>query len=305
MKNSIAIIIPNYNSAETTKKLLKALKNQGDFFDIVVVDDQSTDMSFSELRMVDNIILLKNKKNMGCGSALNTGIDYCLDSGYEYLILTDNDAMPKSKNLVRKLIEQIQKKSNYGFIVPKNIDKNTNQGGEICGWMFHFFTISTKLIKKIGKIDPNYFIQIEDLDYSRRICMKNLRGFQIYETYSHPDKPSTWVSPNFIYYTIRNSLYFNKKFNKGIRKIIEERKIMIKCGVISAFSKINNLNLEIPVSAAISDYKSGNMGKNLKKFDKDYINMEEKFINPRSLYLRNYPSNRIKYVLMVAKYLIK
>lgn len=305
MKNNLAIIIPNYNSFEITSILLKALSKQGNFFDIVVVDDCSSDDSYSRLKKIKNITLLKNKKNMGCGSALNTGIDYCLGRGYLYLILTDNDAVPLSKNLIKKLVEKLVEDNRRGFIVPKNKNNVNQQGGEIGGWMFHFFTVSSKLIRKIGKIDSNYFIQIEDLDYSYRIGLAGFKGFQINESYTHPDKPITWISPNFIYYTIRNSLYFNKKFNRGFTRFLEEKKILVKCAAISAFSKINNLNLDAPIDLGISDYRESKMGKNTNQFDKKYFEINKSFSSPKELYLSEYNSNKLKYFLKIILYLLK
>jgi GT2 family glycosyltransferase len=167
--------------------------------------------------------------------------------------------------------------------------------------MFHFFAIPCKVIKKVGKIDENYFIQIEDSDYSRRITKAGFDAFQIKEKYSHPDKPSSWIYPNFVYYTIRNSLYYNEKHTRGIKKIYNEIKIRAKAGIISAFSEITNLNLQEPIVLAINDYKQKKMGRNHYNFNKIEKQEFDQYLSPKELYLSKWEENKAFYVKEIIK----
>ena len=75
---TISIIIPVYNQAKWVQRCIRSLLNQNfkrDKYEIIIIDDASTDNSLSMLKKFDNeIILIKHKNNLGLPSALNTGI---------------------------------------------------------------------------------------------------------------------------------------------------------------------------------------------------------------------------------------
>lgn len=305
-KNKVIIIIPNYNSWGLTKKNIILLKKQGSFFDILVIDDNSKDNSFISLKKIKGIKLLKNKTNIGCGESLNRGIEYSLKKKYDFLILTDNDAFPVNKNLIKNLILKLKENSSLGFVVPTNLkDKKSKKEGFIEGWMFHFFTIKREVIEKIGGIDKNYFLQVEDLDYSTRILKRGYKGFQIKELYFHADKKESWVNPNFIYYTIRNSFYYNKKFNKGTKKIRESLKLKLKVGVINAFSRVNNLDLKKATYFAREDFIKKNMGKCKHIFQVRKFKIGKNYLSPRELYLSSFNEKKQVYLFELIRVFFK
>ena len=71
-----SIVIPLYNKASCIKKTLESiLKQHYDNFEIIVVDDGSTDDSLQEARaVVDPRIKIVSKSNGGVSSARNRGI---------------------------------------------------------------------------------------------------------------------------------------------------------------------------------------------------------------------------------------
>ena len=78
-KNSISIILPNYNGEHLLKTYLPftlaAINNAGVLFEVIVVDDASTDQSVSFIQNnYPEIILISNLQNKGFSHTCNTGI---------------------------------------------------------------------------------------------------------------------------------------------------------------------------------------------------------------------------------------
>ncbi|WP_368217647.1 glycosyltransferase [Blautia obeum] len=115
MSNEIvlSIIIPVYNTAEYIVECLDSIgDNYRDFFEIILVNDGSTDNSLS---VIDNYlkkdnynIKLINQTNKGLSAARNIGI--CKSIG-KYLMFLDSDDSLK-QNTMTVIIEAIQKKEN-------------------------------------------------------------------------------------------------------------------------------------------------------------------------------------------------
>jgi glycosyltransferase involved in cell wall biosynthesis len=73
-----SIIIPVYNRLELLKTALKSINNQNfKSYEIIVIDDGSTDDLFESLHIADfdNLVLIKNFKNKGASGARNSGIE--------------------------------------------------------------------------------------------------------------------------------------------------------------------------------------------------------------------------------------
>lgn len=88
----LSVIVPVYNEQETVATILKKLVKQKDVFEVIVVDDGSTDRSVKEIKKVKSPkIKLFSKENGGKGTAFRYGLakatgDYVLiqDADLEY-----------------------------------------------------------------------------------------------------------------------------------------------------------------------------------------------------------------------------
>lgn len=199
MKYKLSIIIPTWNTAEITLKCIKSINH---FFqnryEIIVVDNGSTDNTEQLLSKMNNIKYIKNNKNLGFSKANNIGAQTA--SG-DYLLFLNSD-MEIIDNSLEKMLEYIENNQQIGIIGPKflNIDKSpqasvfpnqniTNAFKEF--WLnkktYSKYIPSTKkplsvenisggallikknLFNKIGKWNEKYFMYFEDLDICRKI----------------------------------------------------------------------------------------------------------------------------------------
>ena len=87
----IGIIIPAYNEDENIENVLKKIHDFNNCdFDIIIIDDGSTDTT---CQIIDsyNVILLKHEKNKGNGAATITGLKYCRENNYDIVLIMDAD----------------------------------------------------------------------------------------------------------------------------------------------------------------------------------------------------------------------
>jgi GT2 family glycosyltransferase len=96
IKKSVSVIIPNYNGRQLLKEYLpyalEAIKNAGTIYEIIIVDDCSTDNSV-EMIMTDFpwATLIINPQNRGFSHACNQGIEA---AQYELIFLLNSDVKP-------------------------------------------------------------------------------------------------------------------------------------------------------------------------------------------------------------------
>lgn len=118
-----SIIVPIYNTSNTLNKCLSSILNQSyDNFEIIAVNDGSTDNSFELLKSIkDSRIKIVNQKNMGLSEARNNGVK---KSKGDYLLFVDSDDYI-SKNLLKKLNDTIENEDIIRFQM-KTINKESS-----------------------------------------------------------------------------------------------------------------------------------------------------------------------------------
>ena len=108
MKKKVAIVILNYNGLHYLRKTLPAALNQKyDDFEVVVVDNASTDGSLDFLKSFNNKIrLVVNEVNLGYSSGKNIGVDVAQG---DYIFSLDNDVLLNSDATLNYLVSEIRK----------------------------------------------------------------------------------------------------------------------------------------------------------------------------------------------------
>jgi glycosyltransferase involved in cell wall biosynthesis len=89
-KSSYLAVVPAYNEAATIVDVVRAIRNRAPDFDVLVVDDGSTD----DTRMLAEAAgarVLHHPFNLGIGGAVQSGFVYALEYGYDYMVQVDGD----------------------------------------------------------------------------------------------------------------------------------------------------------------------------------------------------------------------
>ena len=94
MNSKVSIIVPCYNSEKTISRCLESIFSSisscGSLYDfqIIVVNDGSTDKTLSAITDFNNIKIINHDKNLGLSSARNSGIK---NTDSDYIIFIDSD----------------------------------------------------------------------------------------------------------------------------------------------------------------------------------------------------------------------
>lgn len=241
--------------------------------EIVVVDNNSQDGSQEKLSKLKNISLISNSENLGFSGGMNTGIKFALEHESTHIVLLNNDTYVDRDFLLNlyeasKKADIISPKIYFapGFEFHKNRYKNSERGkviwyaggkidwqnvigvhigvDEVDSGQFNrqkeidFATgcclmIKKEVFEKIGYLDDNYFLYLEDMDFSVRA--KN-NGFKIvFEPTSviwHKNASSAGGSGSSLqdYYFTRNRLIFAFKYAKLRTKFAVLRQTLSQCG---------------------------------------------------------------------------
>jgi glycosyltransferase involved in cell wall biosynthesis len=87
---SYLAVVPAYNEAETVAGVIQSIREHAPGFDILVVDDGSTDRT-GELARSLGACVLRHPFNLGIGGAVQSGFKFALERGYDYMVQVDGD----------------------------------------------------------------------------------------------------------------------------------------------------------------------------------------------------------------------
>jgi len=100
----ISVVIPVYNEENSIKNVIDRIPNH-QRYEIILVDDGSTDKSFEKVKVIKNryIKVVKHKSNKGYGAAILTGIKYATG---DIIVTMDSDGQHNPEE-IQKLIKPI------------------------------------------------------------------------------------------------------------------------------------------------------------------------------------------------------
>jgi glycosyltransferase involved in cell wall biosynthesis len=100
------IIIPAFNESKSVGKLVRRLRRLEKTWDILVIDDGSTDDTVRQVPSDVSVVSLPF--NLGIGGAMQTGYRYASLHGYDIAIQVDGDGQHRPSE-VRHLVEELQR----------------------------------------------------------------------------------------------------------------------------------------------------------------------------------------------------
>jgi glycosyltransferase involved in cell wall biosynthesis len=90
LPGSAVAVVPAYNEAATIRGVVRSIMDALPGFDVVVVDDGSTDET-GRLAERAGAKVLRMPFNLGIGGAVQAGFVYAHDNGYDHMVQVDGD----------------------------------------------------------------------------------------------------------------------------------------------------------------------------------------------------------------------
>ncbi len=240
----VLAIIVTYNRLELLKRCIKSISHQSVPPDkIVIVNNGSNDGTFDYLSKSSFEYI--SQDNLGSAGGWHTAIDYGVKNKYEYIWLMDDDGFPE-KNALSQLLSNFSEniscissvvvdetdKSKMVFPMPVYVNigkkkfiipllktrnylklKQRYKFYEFCH-LFNGALIRTKTVKEIGNVNKDYFLYGDEVDYFNRLKLSGKIFTMMNSIHYHPPRANNRISNIWLFYTLKNSIINNYKYNK-------------------------------------------------------------------------------------------
>ena len=150
-----AVVILNYNDYETTYNMIEQIKNYKCLNHILIVDNKSTDRSYSKLKKLENkkIKVIKTDKNKGYAYGNNFGVRYIDDNYKVDNIIISNPDVIVSEDTINTLIDDLKNKNDISLIAPIIEEKgNISRGWKLPGFIEDLISNITYFHKYSNKL---------------------------------------------------------------------------------------------------------------------------------------------------------
>ncbi len=175
----LSVIIISYNTSSLTKKAINAIQKSLTVtpdidYEIIVVDNASSDDSTAVLSEMNDIQLIKNSENLGFGAANNIGIKQAQG---EDILLLNSDVIADSVNF-RHLLSYMKENKNVGELTVRvelsngKIDPASHRGFPTIWRSFCYYTKLEKIFGKIpfvNRLCGGYHLTYMDISQTHEI----------------------------------------------------------------------------------------------------------------------------------------
>ena len=236
----VSVIIPNYNGENFLRNCLKTLKNQKCEFQVIIIDNASSDNSVNYIKNnYPEFNIITNDENLGFAAAVNQGIRA---SKTDYVFLLNNDT-ELEENCISNLVRCIETDENIFAVSSKMIQfenrdlmDDAGDAYTILGWTKkvgngrspdlynkkrEVFSACAgaalyrrNILNEIGYFDENFFAYLEDVDISYRARIHGYKSIYCPEAvvYHHGSGTSGSKHNTFkVKISARNNVYLPYK----------------------------------------------------------------------------------------------
>lgn len=98
--SSFLAVVPAYNERDSIGEVVGSLHERAPLFDVIVIDDGSTDDT-AQRAAAAGADVISLPFNVGIGGAVQTGFQYALEHGYDYMAQVDGDGQHEPGELTR------------------------------------------------------------------------------------------------------------------------------------------------------------------------------------------------------------
>jgi GT2 family glycosyltransferase len=239
----VAVVVLNWNNAEDTLACLHSLCRSTVRADAIVVDNGSTDGSLQRIKdsgLAHQVV--QTGQNLGYAGGNNMGLRRALTSGYEYVVVLNNDTVV-SPGMLAQLMTHLDDLGDRAALTPRILYHGESRpwfaGGVIDrGWPRHLrpeelpaqrpTLADTEIItgcciaakasvwRQVGLFDERYFLIFEDSDWSMRARRRGVRLIVVNDAtlehrVSRSFRPGATALLGTFYY-VRNGLRFHLRW---------------------------------------------------------------------------------------------
>jgi GT2 family glycosyltransferase len=302
MTPKVIVLILSYNGKSLLQDSVSSyLKNDYDNFEVVVVDNASTDGTVQWVRQnFPSVYTLRTDKDLKYAGGFNFGMQYAFgEKEADYVLITNND-VKADKKTIEELVRVAEMDPMIGFVTGKvyyfdkpdtlqtvgfyedsvrltgghlgNREVDKGQYDEIAERLFTddiFMLVKKNVYDNVGGYDPEFEFQVEQVDWQAR---GKAKGFKIYYTPHakiwHKESMTIGKASTFkTYYDVRNTFIYRLKYKdeEYLRRYVKH---YLKFIIIKPFIK-NLIKLRFHYSFAIlnaflSAMKWGILNKKIK-----------------------------------------
>ena len=263
----VVLVILTWNNERDTMQCLESVsKIDYDNYEVIVVDNGSTDSTVRTIRRrFPEVSVIENEDNFGFAEGNNVGIRMAISNQADYVMLLNNDTTVHP-DVLTHLVSAIELDPRIGIIGPliryfdppqriwsagNAIDWNSGivislrQGdeGDTHGDPYEVDYVSgcallmkREVVEDVGLLDPRYYLYFEETDFCARV---RTRGYKIcvepQALIWHKVSASIGAaSPAITYYMsrnvflfIRNNLFGFDRLQAQIRAIVREIRTLL------------------------------------------------------------------------------
>jgi len=240
MQENYAVI---YGKDVLKKCLLSVFRNDYPNFEIVLVDNNSTDGSFEMAKSdFSKPSFIKNQENLGYAAGCNVGIRFALERMADYVLLLNND-VEVEKDFLTRLVKVAESDEQVGILSPiifngftqkiwfsegkiswlrmKSVQKQIIRTTDF--YQSTFITgcsmlVKAEVFKKAGLLDEDYFLYWEDVDFSLRSKKAGFKNIVVTSSWVYHFEQSQKNIENKTYWLVISGLIFFKKNTPVILK---------------------------------------------------------------------------------------
>lgn len=215
----IMAVVPAYNEGSNICNVVKTIKQSCPYADVVVVNDGSTDNTYSEA-VKGGATVLNLIENLGIGGAVQTGYIYAEREDYDVVVQVDGDGQHNPKDIchIVKYIEDDEAdmvigsrfSEKTGYIPSKmrsmGIKFFSFLVSALCGKKFYdttsgFRAVNKKTIRLFARYYPRDYPEVETILYAHK------RGIRIREVPVNMNQRksgrSSITPPKAVYYMLK------------------------------------------------------------------------------------------------------
>jgi rhamnosyltransferase len=283
----VCAVIITYNPGPTIIDNVAEIASQAD--QVVVVDNASVNETGRRLQNLEarfGCRVIRNRQNLGIAAALNLGVQYALEAGFNWICTFDQDSRV-SEGFISKMLEAYQQAPHpdkIALIVPTYIDRESGvnvrlkqtRNGEILTAFTSGSMIPSSTIQELGAFDERLYMDAVDIEFCLRARRNGMLILQSPAVLLHSLGRTKYYrlpglrfgvtnhSAGRRYYMTRNRLRLLIRYAADWPWVWRESKTMFLDAVKIVLAEDNKWDKFRAMAAGTIDALSGKLGKRIE-----------------------------------------